>query len=210
MMLGVDSKPLGILSSLRTQTGPWSGTASYPPFRHPPCPEAIYTPCYPLPSLPIPNTTNPPSPPVRAIPVKEYQMTCAMLYFSVLWMLNYSIWWWPPITKFEGSLILTANFKFCRVKFLLHRAFSTSHFSGKCLGREISLTRSLEGPPGLLDFVLRALRSSSNIFSQVLADRVDLLWDSHFKTLLTVKWKMCHFSGACLRPHKRTIEIWII
>ena len=29
MMLGVDSKPLGILSSLRTQTGPWSDTASY-------------------------------------------------------------------------------------------------------------------------------------------------------------------------------------
>ena len=29
MMLGVDSKPLGSLSSLRTQTGPWSDTASY-------------------------------------------------------------------------------------------------------------------------------------------------------------------------------------
>ena len=30
MMLGVDLKPLGIFSSLRTQTGPWSDTASYP------------------------------------------------------------------------------------------------------------------------------------------------------------------------------------
>ena len=29
MMLGVDLKPLGILSSLRTQTGLWSDTASY-------------------------------------------------------------------------------------------------------------------------------------------------------------------------------------
>ena len=29
MMLGDDLKPLGIFSSLRTQTGPWSDTASY-------------------------------------------------------------------------------------------------------------------------------------------------------------------------------------
>ena len=28
MMLGVDSKPLGIFSSFRTQTGPWFDTAS--------------------------------------------------------------------------------------------------------------------------------------------------------------------------------------
>ena len=29
MMLGVDLKPLGFFSSLWTQTGPWSDTASY-------------------------------------------------------------------------------------------------------------------------------------------------------------------------------------
>ena len=33
MMLGVDLKPLGIFSSLWTQTGPWSDTASYALFK---------------------------------------------------------------------------------------------------------------------------------------------------------------------------------